>query len=1111
MEASFPAGWKYRQKLVCDEWQTNYADIANQPILLIWTGTAGTSNLPAAMFDTDLTPARSDGGDIRFTSDKWGSVPIPFEVVSFNTASDPSTVTAEIWVNIPTVYYRMNTPFYVWWGNANANRLLPTDTYGWYNTWRSGCKMCLHLQASGTPWYDSTVNAVGDTSRSNVAQGTGKIQKGLVYSSASATAYLAYASSTALNQTAAITVSAWVNATNWSSNRRIAQKGADSQYALLCESGNLTFKLVGTTGTNPTATLPSTGAWHLIHGVYNGATSKIYVDGAEVASQAMTGSIATSATDLDVGHKPGSGANGDSMLGTIDEFRVWGEALSADEIYNEYTSQNAPQTFIIQGAVETLGTMTGWKRKCALTQDRTKLGGDEVDLVVPFVWTGSQATSNLPQEMMEADSGYAAKSDGSDVRFSQDVNGVRQLSVEIAQFSTNNDPSVARAEIYVRVRSLSSAANTTIYVWYNNSSASAIGLNDANGQRDCWAGTTEKFSEVFHMNNDGATGYTRTSTKNVYDLQIFNSTEADGKLGKCQVLNGSTAYLQGTYNTLITGSEARTLSYWVKRNNRSLEVGWGTNASAGEFWGWAASGGGNYGIWGWAYDVNTGVASTTGSWEQIVIAYTATSANMYVNGSQVGATYNTTYNTTTAPMMVGKAVDGASTYWLDGSVDEIRIIAGSKMAATRITSYYNSQNSPQTFWSVGTADSLIFPNGWRYVVKLTQDHTKVDTENVDNFVSLLAWTGSAGTSCLPATMFDADGPAAANSDGSDIRITSDSAGATQIPFEIVLFTTDNDPANGRAEIYVRVPQVQTASDVNIYVWWGNSAAVAYLTTDIYGRNSVWPDYLMVLHFQSTTLTDSTGNGYDAANTNITTTAGPLVGNAGNFNGTTAFATPAVIPATVPWSYWNAWYITAWMNYTATGAWSRMFEFANTSGGAESLLFANNGTSTTSHIRYTSGAYTVTNEQATNITLSQWDLHGYLFNGSNLYTVKNGAQIGSPTAVSTAPSNIARTALIGKSVWSAGDALYSGKMDEFRVRKGIGTNHFRTTDYNSSASPNTFWGLSTVEMRGWVIDINVTGTNTWKKITKVFVTFDSSTWKAIKNMDIIIGGAWKDHV
>jgi len=138
----------------------------------------------------------------------------------------------------------------------------------------------------------------------------------------------------------------------------------------------------------------------------------------------------------------------------------------------------------------------------------------------------------------------------------------------------------------------------------------------------------------------------------------------------------------------------------------------------------------------------------------------------------------------------------------------------------------------------------------------------------------------------------------------------------------------------------------------------------------------------------------------------------------------------------------------------------MFEFANASGGVESLLFANNGTSTNTSLRYTSGAYTVTNDQTGAITLSTWDYFGYLWNGSTLYTTKNGAQLGSGTTTSTDLTlAMSRIAYLGKSVWSGTDGLYSGKMDEFRVKKGIGANFFRTTDYNTNNDPNSFWSIN----------------------------------------------------
>ena len=144
--------------------------------------------------------------------------------------------------------------------------------------------------------------------------------------------YATVANTAALNPTSAITISAWVNATNWSGNRRIVQKGlSDNQYRLLAENGVLKFDLknVGSI----TAALPSTGVWHLITGTYDGAKMTLYVDGVVVATAAKTGAIAVTSDPLFIGaKKAGDTTSGNNFLGKIDDVRVYNKALTAGEV-----------------------------------------------------------------------------------------------------------------------------------------------------------------------------------------------------------------------------------------------------------------------------------------------------------------------------------------------------------------------------------------------------------------------------------------------------------------------------------------------------------------------------------------------------------------------------------------------------------------------------------------------------------------------------------------------------------------------------------------------------------------------------------------------------------
>lgn len=122
---------------------------------------------------------------------------------------------------------------------------------------------------------------------------------------------------------------------------------------------------------------------------------------------------------------------------------------------------------------------------------------------------------------------------------------------------------------------------------------------------------------------------------------------------------------------------------------------------------------------------------------------------------------------------------------------------------------------------------------------------------------------------LPAEMFDADGSFPAQNGGGDIRFTSDAAGSNLIPCQVISFVTDNDPVNGKAEIWVRLPNVRDTQVDTIYAWYNTSTTDSQpAVTAAHGRNAVWSAAEYIYHLNETpgvgagVFIDSKGTGAD---------------------------------------------------------------------------------------------------------------------------------------------------------------------------------------------------------------------------------------------------------
>jgi len=70
--------------------------------------------------------------------------------------------------------------------------------------------------------------------------------------------------------------------------------------------------------------------WHHIAGVYDGTLARIYIDGVQDASLAATGLLAVSANNVLIGEN--EGARGRYLIGTLDDIRLYNQALSAAQI-----------------------------------------------------------------------------------------------------------------------------------------------------------------------------------------------------------------------------------------------------------------------------------------------------------------------------------------------------------------------------------------------------------------------------------------------------------------------------------------------------------------------------------------------------------------------------------------------------------------------------------------------------------------------------------------------------------------------------------------------------------------------------------------------------------
>ena len=144
------------------------------------------------------------------------------------------------------------------------------------------------------------------------------------------------------------------------------------------------------------------------------------------------------------------------------------------------------------------------------------------------------------------------------------------------------------------------------------------------------------------------------------------------------------------------------------------------------------------------------------------------------------------------------------------------------------------------------------------------DHTLV-TADLTNMPAVIEIFGTtAATANIDPEIVQTTAGNQCNADGSDIRITTDEAGTTQLPVDVVTVVQSATRANCMLEVWTLLPTISSASDTVLWVWYKNPSATAPAVNDPSGRNAVWADFKCVFHLNESSgaFVDSTGSGYD---------------------------------------------------------------------------------------------------------------------------------------------------------------------------------------------------------------------------------------------------------
>lgn len=332
----------------------------------------------------------------------------------------------------------------------------------------------------------------------------------------------------------------------------------------------------------------------------------------------------------------------------------------------------------------------------------------EVD---PSKVTGSSNLTNFPVYVnlanLPTDFHTNVKSDGCDIRMVES-DETTETPFELVSYSSSTDA----GELHFKADSLDYAATSTFYLYYGNSGASCYAVTDTYGRNAVWSG----YLAVYHLQSltadSTSNGRTLTNSNSVQSASAKINDGADGT-------TSNTNRKLGINNDLGVTGNAVSMSVWFRAHSFP-----GTGARHAVAW---QSDNGNIvsqyigilnnsgtTVVNFARDRHcvgeVAVASSgisTNTWYHAVYTYNNTNVRGYLDGSIVGTSGTATGNGTCA----GFYLDGYNLLgntrnqeYLNGLVDEARITT-TVLSADWITTEYNNQSSPSTFYWIGAQET----------------------------------------------------------------------------------------------------------------------------------------------------------------------------------------------------------------------------------------------------------------------------------------------------------------------------------------------------------------------------------------------------------------------
>ena len=417
----------------------------------------------------------------------------------------------------------------------------------------------------------------------------------------------------------------------------------------------------------------------------------------------------------------GGDANGDGLLNVTETwtYRATGTAeigqyanvgkVTGKDRFGRRVTDEDPSHYIGVGQridIEkwTNGTtsLADWDYRKTIAVDHEKVSADLTNFPV------------LISLSSDADLAARARNDGGDILFAMPSTApnIPHLNYQKLDFEiTHFDGDTGRLDAWVKVPALSASADTEIYMFYGNPTAT-----DLQNPRGVWS----DYEAVWHL-DEGGKGVRTDSAGNMNATPVAyeggGQEAVSGQIGGADRLGGVDDYLEaGTGVALGATNATVTVSFWARGDGPVLS---NERKNSGEGGGriWLNEGGNliytvhNRPTAPYSVKVNSTLGSDTSQWNHYVVSMNGPS-NAYtfmINGqSQTESLGFANGSTLYENLEIGRYRNYTySEYYFDGSLDEVRV-AGKVQSLAWGETEYNNQVDPPQFVTVSSQET----GGW---------------------------------------------------------------------------------------------------------------------------------------------------------------------------------------------------------------------------------------------------------------------------------------------------------------------------------------------------------------------------------------------------------------